>query len=355
MKQKKQSACIGLFGAAFMLFSLLSCEGRAAEYQRTGIVGFTLGHLNSTAHLLAFVAKEEGFFTEEGLAVTLKQASSSRELLDGLENKSLDAVFLGSIPTVTFQSQGHSISVFGGAMSNGHGMVINPAYTEGLSQWDASILRGRKIGSVENSMQDFELLYMLEKAGINKDRDVDIVYFAGQGAAYNAFISGDVDALPVYSPYLSMAQGMGYDVVFYCADEDDFAGQPCCRQVALTQSLADKPEVYEAFERAIIKAYRFSLTNQTRTLADVSKYIDIKREYIEFEVYGGLGVSKPDPDKASTLRLKNHAVDLGYAKDYAIDRLYNTSIYQSALDDLAKAYPEDVLYHQMQTYFTEHE
>ena len=33
-----------------------------------------LGHLNSTAHLLAFVAAEEGYFAEEGLNVTLINA-----------------------------------------------------------------------------------------------------------------------------------------------------------------------------------------------------------------------------------------------------------------------------------------
>ena len=37
---------------------------------------FNLGHLNSTAHLLGFVAKEEGYFEEEGLDVTLTLFSS---------------------------------------------------------------------------------------------------------------------------------------------------------------------------------------------------------------------------------------------------------------------------------------
>ena len=32
---------------------------------------FEIGHLNSTAHLLVFVAKEEGYFEEEGLNANL--------------------------------------------------------------------------------------------------------------------------------------------------------------------------------------------------------------------------------------------------------------------------------------------
>ncbi len=39
-------------------------EAAKATLEKTS---FNLGHLNSTAHLLGFVAKEEGYFEEEGL------------------------------------------------------------------------------------------------------------------------------------------------------------------------------------------------------------------------------------------------------------------------------------------------
>ena len=45
--------------------------------QPAALKSFNLGHLNSTAHLLAFVAKEEGFFAEEGLDATLTQFASA--------------------------------------------------------------------------------------------------------------------------------------------------------------------------------------------------------------------------------------------------------------------------------------
>ena len=59
---------------------------------------FNLGHLNSTAHLLGFVAKEEGYFEEEGLDVTLTLFSSAAELSTGLESDKLDVAFFGSVP-----------------------------------------------------------------------------------------------------------------------------------------------------------------------------------------------------------------------------------------------------------------
>ena len=51
---------------------------QTAELEKTS---FELGHLNSTAHLLAFDAAEEGFFEEEGLNVTLTQFASAAELV----------------------------------------------------------------------------------------------------------------------------------------------------------------------------------------------------------------------------------------------------------------------------------
>ena len=57
--------------------SASTASSDAAKLEKTT---FNLGHLNSTAHLLGFVAKEEGYFEEEGLDVTLTLFSSAAEL-----------------------------------------------------------------------------------------------------------------------------------------------------------------------------------------------------------------------------------------------------------------------------------
>ena len=74
-------------------------EAAKATLEKTS---FNLGHLNSTAHLLGFVAKEEGYFEEEGLDVTLTLFSSAAELSSGLESEKLDVAFIGSVPALTF-------------------------------------------------------------------------------------------------------------------------------------------------------------------------------------------------------------------------------------------------------------
>lgn len=334
------------------------CCGDSAEAvigtpEKTDI---NIGYLNSTAHLLAFVAQEEGYFKEEGLKVTLTQFSSAAELVNGLESDKLDVAFIGSVPTLTFQSQGHDVSIFGGAMTNGHGYVIKSEFAD-KDELGVEVLKGRNVASVKNSVQDAELQILLKDAGIEigegKDK-VNIVYFDSQKDAYAALLNSSIDAASVYSPYASLAKSQGYKVVYYCAHEKALENQPCCRQVAKTTALNDNPNTYTAIERAFIKAYHFTQSDHKKTIKDVKKYIDIDEEFIDTEVYGGYSVSSPDPDKQGTLTLKDTIIELGYTNDYDIEPYYNTDIYKNALDSILAENSDDI-YKSLEEHFNDYE
>ena len=315
-----------------------------------------IGYLNSTAHLLAFVAQEEGYFKEEGLKVTLTQFSSASELINGIESDKLDVAFIGSVPTLTFQSQGHEVSIFGGAMTNGHGYVIKSEFAD-KDEAGVEVLKGRNVASVKNSVQDAELQILLKNAHIEigeGDDKVNIVYFDSQKDAYAALLNSTIDAASVYSPYASLAKSQGYRVVYYCAHEKALENQPCCRQVAKTAALSSTPNTFIAIERAFIKAYHFTQSDHDKTIKDVKKYIDIEDDFIDTEVYGGYSVSSPDPDKKGTLTLKDTIVDLGYTEDYDIEPHYNTDIYKKALDSILAEGSDDI-YKSLEDHFNEFE
>ena len=338
--------------------SVSSAEPTSESTEALEKTSFHLGHLNSTAHVLGFVAKEEGYFEEEGLDVNLTLFSSAAELSPGLESDKLDVAFIGSVPSITFQSQGHDLTIFGGAMTNGHGYVIKPEYVKDIDKWDVSILKGRNVASVKNSVQDAELQILLKDKGIEigeGDDKVNIVYFDSQKDAYNALQNDTIDAASAYSPYTSLAESQGYKIVYRCSEEPLLQNQPCCRQVASTEALSKYPNSYQAFERALIKAYKFTQENQEQTIKDVKKYIDIEEDLIKTELYGGYGTSVPDPDKQGTIALKNSIVELGYTEDYDIDKLYNTNVYKNALESLIKENPDDQVYNELQKHFDEFE
>ncbi|MDR2343831.1 MAG: ABC transporter substrate-binding protein [Spirochaetaceae bacterium] len=317
---------------------------------------FRLGHLNSTAHLLAFVAKEEGFFAEEGLDAELTQFASASELVAGVESGKLDMAFIAAVNLATFQATGHELSVIGGAMTNGHGYVIKgelvpPGYKTG----DISILKGKNVATVKNSVQEYELLVLLKNNRLTLGKDVNIVYFSSHTEAYNAIQNKEIDVVSVYSPYTSRARNEGHAVVYYCNEKPEFLNQPCCRQVVYTPTLKEKSGLFHAAARAFIKAYKFSQENHEKTVTDVNKYIPLASEMIDYEVYGGHSVSNPDPDKKATVKLRDELAAFGYTNYYDIEPLFNTAIYQAALEELVKANPDDAVYRNMQVHFNRFE
>ena len=197
------------------------------------------------------------------------------------------------------------------------------------------------------------LAFVAKEEGYFEDdsADVKLVYFDSQKDAYAALASPEIDAASCYSPYTAIAVADGYSIVYRCSDEEIFENQPCCRQVALTTALNANPDKYEAFERALIRAYAFFKSDHDRTVADVKKYIDIPDDQIEFELYEGYADSSPDPDKIATTQLKNDAVAFGYTTDYNIDDYYNTTIYAAALEDLIAADPNNSIYQDLREHF----
>ena len=337
--------------------------GSSSDANDTETIGtVAIGHLNSTAHLLAFVAKEEGFFAEEGIDATLTQFDSSSELVAGLEGSKLQVALIGSVPTLVNQSSGHEVSIFGGAMTNGHGYVIKSEYTKDLDSWDPTILRGKNVAVPRTTVQELELYEICEKYGLTygegDDYDVHITYFESQKDAYNAMANDSIDAVSTYSPYTSLAVADGHSIVYTCSEEDIFKNQPCCRQVALTSELEANPELFVAFERAMIRAYAFYKddANHDATIADVKAYIDIDEDYLDYEIFTpDYCDSNPDPDRQATALLKDEAVDFGYLEDFDLDAHYNTQIYDEALASLEEEDSSNEYYVALREHFSQYE
>lgn len=352
--------------AAVSAFGLSGCGTSSSAGSSAGKATYdiAIGHLNSTAHLLAFVGKEEGFFEQEGVNATLTQLSSQAELVSGLEANKLQVVFLGSVPALVNQSNGHDISIFGGAMTNGHGVVIKAKSVEGVpdDKIDVTVLKGKNVAVPRTTVQELELYQNLANHGLtygeNDGSDVNIVHFESQKDAYNALSSDQVDAVTVYSPYTSIAVAAGHKVVYTCSQEEAFKNQPCCRQVALTSALKDNPDQFVAFERAVIKAYAFYKddANKDKVIADVKKYIDIPEQQLEYEIFTpDYCDSNPDPDKQATEQLKQSAVGFGYLQDFDLDAHYNLDIYQQALTALMSEDSGNTYYQGLHDHFVQYE
>jgi len=349
---------ISLIAVLFVLLAVFTgCRAKTQTGAAKKLTDFQLGIGFGPSHELGLVAVEEGFFEEEGLNVTLSPFRNYAELFSGIESGKLDAGFAGATNAILEQIAGHDITIFGGVMSNGHALVLKTKYIpDDFKTGDITVLKGRNIALPMTSIMDYELKLLLRKNGIEIGEGpdkVNFVYFSSSMEAYSAFAGNQIDGTTVIPPFMSIAKNDGHTVVYACRTIAEFENQPCCRQVTLTSSITSKPEVYIAFERALIKAYKFSQENHAKTVEYVAKYADIDKKDLEYEIYTGYNICNPDPDKKATTILKNGLVEFGYTegKDYDIDKFYNLDIYREALTQLLAEYPNDPVYKSLGAYF----
>jgi NitT/TauT family transport system substrate-binding protein len=311
---------------------------------------FNVGYLASTGHIMYFIAQEKGFFNEEGLDVELALFSNSGEGINAVLAGKLDAGSFGTAPPFTFIAKGNEVTIFGGQMTEGHAIIAQPELADQFK--DIASFKGKTIATVRLATGDIALRSALHNAGIDWKTEVTINEMESPAAVLEAVKKGSADAGVVWSPYRKMSEDQGLKIVFYSGELNNLTGHPCCRQIAVTERLAENPGNYERFLRALIKAYDFYKSNHEESLDIMSKYISIDKEILEAETYGDHIGSSPDPNKEGVVKFWNAMKDAGYIEsDLDIADYVNTQLYSAALDGLIQENPENANYAELKANF----
>ncbi|RLP06452.1 ABC transporter substrate-binding protein [Propionibacterium australiense] len=137
-----------------------------------------------------YVAAEKGYFTDEGLTVTLRHHGTSEPLLGALQSGDEDVVYAGGDEMMVNRAQGVDVVDFATIYQSYPGELIVPADSAIGSLAD---LKGHSIGVPgEFGETWYTLLALLDEAGLSRD-DVDIqsIGFTQQ----SALMTGKVDAV----------------------------------------------------------------------------------------------------------------------------------------------------------------
>lgn len=139
----------------------------------SGLKTIRHGYLPSNGDALIFIAKEEGFWTEEGLNVELYQFTKGTEGYNSLFGNKLDTVGAGTSDPATYIAQGADITIIGGLMSEGQFLVTAPENSKALA--DLNNWKGTKIATITMSNGDLIYKSALKKAGIDWKKDVTFI------------------------------------------------------------------------------------------------------------------------------------------------------------------------------------
>ena len=330
-----------------LLLSLLATGALAA-----GLPKLRVGYVPEPAHGLYFVARDKGYFKEEGVDVELFQFGSASEGVAAVKAGKLDVGTFGTTAPLLFISKGSDFTFIGGMMINGQAIITRPERLAELSGKDLKVYKGKKIGLVKLSTGDVVFKGALKKAGIDYKKDVTFVEFGSAASVVEAVKKGAVDAGLVWPPHFSLAEkNSGLKVAHYVSEF--YPNYTCCRIFAYTDKVKADPETYRKFLAALIRAYKFYRTNEDETVGIYTKNLKIDEDIVRNETYvKRVAESNPDPLRKGILEFWQHILDAGYIpQDYPIDQHINTVIYKSALDSVIKKNPKDKIYQEMLAFY----
>jgi NitT/TauT family transport system substrate-binding protein len=325
-----------------------SSKSSTPEPKSSALTKFNLGYLPTPGSVLYFVAKEKGYFEQQGLDVQLFQFTNSGEGLNAIQAGKIDAGAFGTAAPLTFIAKGSNFTIFGGEQSEGAAVIAKPDKAAQFK--DLQNYKGKSVATVRLATGDVVFRGALTEAGIDWKKDVTLKELESPATVLEAVKKGEVDAGVVWSPYITMAEKQGLKVVEFSSEM--MPNHVCCRQVALTDKIKQNPKEYEQFMAALIEAYQFYQTNHEETINLLSKYVKIDKDILQTETYGGHILSNPDPNKDGVVDFWKYMNKVGYiSSGLKIEDHINTEIFKNALDSVLKQNPNDAVYQKLKADF----
>lgn len=252
----RAAACLTLL-VAMVLAAALPLGGCGGGQKGTRVV--RMGFLRNDLHQLAYyVAREKGFFTEQGLDVREAGAfNAGPEEMSAFSAGELDMGYAGTAPIVTFTGQKMAdVKVVAQANTVGSAIVVR----NGLEANDVAALKGRVIAVPGYStVQDFLLRMALKKAGLN-DKDVTIIVVKPP-EMIPALAGGQIDAAVAWEPYPSMVEAQQAGRVLISSAKI-WPNHPCCMLVADAKFLEKNSDTVRRVVAAHVKATKYIQDNQ---------------------------------------------------------------------------------------------
>ena len=255
--------------------------------RRTLVIGMPVTPPN-LPHLGVYVAKELGYFDEEGINVELAGFESGLQSLRGGVAGALDILGASSEPVIAAISRGAKIrSIF----SYAHRLTVVMVAQESIRR--PTDLRGKNLGIQEvGAFREVMTQAVLRSAGLTPQ---DVHYIPVSSAGYiAALISNKIDTaiLHIDQAYMARTKKASLHplVPLWEVMPSYWYGTFC----ATEELLRKESDLFARGVAAIIKAHRFMYRNKERTLDLASKHTGYPKEVLS-PAYDALAAAKVWP------------------------------------------------------------
>jgi NitT/TauT family transport system substrate-binding protein len=333
---------LGAFFALVLAFVLLPGVAGAKDLTKLNV-----GALTITGHAKIFVAKERGFFEDEGLDVDLALFTSSSDIVTALRADKLDVCATGVSALLSHIARGEDALLIGGEMSDDSSYITTLENAGAIKSIDD--FKGKRVAVVRTAIGETVLRYALAQHGIKWGEDIQPIELKNPANIIEAVKSGQADIGAIWGPYDQDAEKKGFSVVL--RSEQLMRGHPCCRIAIKTAILNQRAKVLVSFLRAILKAERYSQSNdpvhRETTVNDIAKYLHLDKQLVWNSYYGGSLGQTTDPNAGGVQKIwdiMNETKIIDSAED--IQNFVEPGPYREALESLLKEEPNDAFWTQ---------
>lgn len=240
-----------------------------AENVKVGVPSITI----TTMPLV--VAKEAGFFQQEGLDVEVVVMPASLNIKVLLAGDIQFATTVGS--AVVAAVRGINVRT---VMVFVERPLLDLVGTSGVRSIEE--LKGKLVGiSSRGGLHDVTMQRILEKSGI-KGGEATVITVGGQGPMFAAIKSGRIAAGLLNPPYNFIAYREGMNKLAFGGD---FLRLPSTGLVTLDETLQRSPEQVRRMTRAVSRARAFARENKSRALPIYARALKIADEDLLAKVY----------------------------------------------------------------------
>ncbi len=251
-----------------MLFALTGCgadEGKTAD-GKTEVV------LNEVAHSVfyapMYVAIEEGYFEEEGIALTLVTGFGADKTMTAVLTGEADIGFMGSessIYTYVGGTEDYVVNFAQLTQRAGNFLVAR----EPIENFNWDMLMGKKVlGGRSGGMPEMVFEYILVKHNIDPVSEVQIDQSIDFGSTAAAFSGGQGDFTVEFEPHATALEqkGDGY-VVASLGEESGYV--PYTSFAAKKSYLEENAQTVQAFTNALQKGMDYVKNHTPAEIAQV--------------------------------------------------------------------------------------
>ncbi|MDR2782678.1 MAG: ABC transporter substrate-binding protein [Treponema sp.] len=313
---------------------------------------------NLTSNPLSIIARERGYFAEEGIDPNFIFLRDGRT--EALSTGKGDIYLQELIPPLVYASQGAPVKIIGGTLSGGNYVICKAENAEKYATLEG--WKGARLGTVRLSTSEMVSRYAITQAGLDTETDVRYTEIDSYPNIIEAVRKGQVDiGFIAGGPYRQSALDLGLFILFPM----NFLtpNYLCCRLNAYTPSLEAKRELFVRFLVAYLRAWKdFNDINQREDIIKMFATLTSQTEAFITEMVfdpsrNGERSYNPDPDRRRVTNVWNTLKVTGYIKPEGIEieNVVDVTVYKDALDEVRRRYPNEPLYEELAEFYKEND